>query len=62
MEEQEFTESDKLAAEVRKLEAETLYLLNRSKTELPRLFFYGISTAIGVVAALAAIAKFASGG
>jgi hypothetical protein len=61
MEKQTFTESDKLTAEVLKLEAETVYLLNRSKTEIPRLFFYGVSTAIGIVAGLAAIAKLMSG-
>jgi|GEM_PF-5165584 len=54
-------EIDKLKTETVKLEAETNYLIERSKTEIPRLFFYGIGTAAAVVVGLASITNLMAG-
>ena len=50
-----------MRAERLKLEVETELLLQRSTIEPPRLLFYGVGAAVGVVAAIVGVAKFTAG-
>lgn len=68
MEKQNFSDSDKLNAEVAKLEAEAfkleaeaVYLVSRSKTEVPKLFAIGAGSVISLGGLLLALIKFIGG-